>query len=719
MPSTVALCIICKNEEKNLPNLLASVEGCFDQIHIADTGSTDGTVEYLKSRPDVTLHHFDWVDDFSAARNFIFSKSTADYSMWLDCDDVLNGREAFIEWKKTLLDTANYWLAAYHYASDVNGRPVCSFARERVIKTNMGFEWSHFIHEGIAPTPKIGKVSVAYASSWSVKHVRTEEDIKVDRNRNLRIFEKNKGKMNDRLEYYYGKELFEAQQALEAYQQLTKSMDLAGLEFHDRVLCVQYACMAAMNCNQFDKAIELAHKGLRLAPQRAEFYVIIADSYLKLNRFDDAIPYYVAASNCPNPTPDNATFQQPLFTDAKVYAHYPRNQLARVMFHKGKINEAKKYLEEALLLGPDPETGILYSEILNVEKQITIPKKGSVPVADEYVITCPHKSMYLWDEKIIKERGVGGSETAAIRMARELHKQTGKKVRIFMDRPDELEVDGVFYLPHNRTREYFCSCEPKAHIAWRHNVKVTNAPTYLWCHDLGVPEIDNVGVYDKVLALSEFHKSYLMHTFRVPEEKIQVTRNGIDLDRFKDVNLSMKSKNKIVYSSSPDRGLDSAIAVVKKARQMSGIDFELHAFYGLDNMVKLGLHNEVARFKKLINDNPWVKFHGNVKQDELIKHIESAWVWLYPTNFLETFCITALEMLACQVRPLVRAYGALPYTLKDLPATILDSDCVTDEQIEMWAQKLIVASAFEQPKVDMTPYTWESVAKEWLTWLPK
>ena len=32
---------------------------------------------------------FEWVDDFSAARNFAFEKATCDFVMWLDADDVV------------------------------------------------------------------------------------------------------------------------------------------------------------------------------------------------------------------------------------------------------------------------------------------------------------------------------------------------------------------------------------------------------------------------------------------------------------------------------------------------------------------------------------------------------------------------------------------------------------------------------------------------------
>lgn len=715
--TTLALAVICKNERNNLPRLLDSVKDCFDEIHVTDTGSTDGTIEWIETQPHIKLHQFKWIDDFSAARNYAFSHPTTDYVMWLDCDDVLDNREAFIQWKKELLATANYWCATYHYGLDGEGKPVCSFMRERAIKNRIGLSWQHFVHEGIPPASGIEPIKVSYASSWAVKHVRSAEDMKADKNRNLSMFEKNREKMNDRLEYYYGKELFEAGKFLEAYSQLTKAMSL-NQEPHDKILCIQYAAMAAQQCNQWDKVIELAQQGLRLAPHRAEFYLMVGDSYLKTNQFDNAIPSFVAACHCINQAPNDAVFQTPIFTNAGAYEHYPRNQLARIFFHRGKIDEAKAWLEDAMKLGPHAETATLYAEIVKLKDLTSVKPLGSVPVVDEYVITCPQQAMYLWDEDVAKTRGIGGSETAVVRMARLLRNKTGKKVRVFVDRPNTTEFDGVIYAPHTAAREYFYAQAPKAHIAWRHNVRLTSSPTYLWCHDLVAPDIGLTANYDKVLALSEFHKNYLKHIFRVPEEKILVTRNGIDLCRFHGKDFSTKNENKIVFSSSPDRGLERAIRVVEALRQKTGKSAELHAFYGFDNMIKLNLHQQVAQFQKLINDRPWVKFHGNVQQDALVEHLKDAKVWLYPTDFLETFCITALEMLACQVRPVVRQHGALPFTLAGTPATILDRDCQTQDDVDAWVCALEQAMGVEQPAIDMSRYSWDSVADEWLTWLP-
>ena len=68
---TLALAMIVKDEEKDLPALLESVKGVFDEIVIVDTGSTDGTKEIAK-KYGAKVHDFPWIDDFAAARNFSF-----------------------------------------------------------------------------------------------------------------------------------------------------------------------------------------------------------------------------------------------------------------------------------------------------------------------------------------------------------------------------------------------------------------------------------------------------------------------------------------------------------------------------------------------------------------------------------------------------------------------------------------------------------------------
>ena len=100
--ATISLCCIAKNEAHNLPVLFKSIEGCFDELILVDTGSTDDTVEKAKEL-GFKVFYFDWVFDFAKARNYAFSKATSDYVMWIDLDDSLSDANAFRKWRDEIM----------------------------------------------------------------------------------------------------------------------------------------------------------------------------------------------------------------------------------------------------------------------------------------------------------------------------------------------------------------------------------------------------------------------------------------------------------------------------------------------------------------------------------------------------------------------------------------------------------------------------------------
>ncbi|MEW6327176.1 MAG: glycosyltransferase [Thermodesulfobacteriota bacterium] len=83
---TLSLCMIVKDEEKNLPSCLESVRDVVDEIIIVDTGSKDRTVEVARSF-GAGVYHFPWNGDFSAARNESIRHATGDYILYLDADE--------------------------------------------------------------------------------------------------------------------------------------------------------------------------------------------------------------------------------------------------------------------------------------------------------------------------------------------------------------------------------------------------------------------------------------------------------------------------------------------------------------------------------------------------------------------------------------------------------------------------------------------------------
>ena len=78
----LSLCMIVKNEEAVLTRVLASAIQFADEILVADTGSTDRTVE-IAQQYTKHIYHYPWNDDFAAARNFICEKVSTEYWMWL------------------------------------------------------------------------------------------------------------------------------------------------------------------------------------------------------------------------------------------------------------------------------------------------------------------------------------------------------------------------------------------------------------------------------------------------------------------------------------------------------------------------------------------------------------------------------------------------------------------------------------------------------------
>ena len=98
----ISLCMIVKNEEDTIARCINSVKDIVDEIIIVDTGSTDNTLKILKNL-NIVPYRFEWINDFSAARNFSFSKATKDYILWLDADDILNPDD--IELFKNLKNT--------------------------------------------------------------------------------------------------------------------------------------------------------------------------------------------------------------------------------------------------------------------------------------------------------------------------------------------------------------------------------------------------------------------------------------------------------------------------------------------------------------------------------------------------------------------------------------------------------------------------------------
>jgi len=95
---TLAAALIVRNEARCIRRCLESVRPWVDRIVVVDTGSTDDTVA-LARQCGAEVHHLDWPDDFSIARNHALDLTDADWNLVIDADEwISSGGEAMRAW---------------------------------------------------------------------------------------------------------------------------------------------------------------------------------------------------------------------------------------------------------------------------------------------------------------------------------------------------------------------------------------------------------------------------------------------------------------------------------------------------------------------------------------------------------------------------------------------------------------------------------------------
>lgn len=159
---------------------------------------------------------------------------------------------------------------------------------------------------------------------------------------------------------------------------------------------------------------------------------------------------------------------------------------------------------------------------------------------------------------------------------------------------------------------------------------------------------------DKYMVLSPWHKEIIDAAYPLLGGKVVITSNGIKCDLIAEVEaegIPKRNPKKLIYASSPDRGLESLIEIFTRAREYEP-ELELHVFYGLNNIEKLiDFEKRFAHYRAFKErilkamDRPGIFFHGRVSQKELYREWMTAGIWCYPTEFGETSCQPAGSLI--------------------------------------------------------------------------
>jgi tetratricopeptide (TPR) repeat protein len=360
----LSLCMIVRNEERFLGDALTSVQGVVDEICIADTGSTDGTVAIAESF-GARITHIEWRDDFAWARNQALEMANGAWIFVLDADERLapGSRELLRALRSVPPDGRGRWIRCRNY-NDAERETVSSTnAIIRIFPNDPALRYRGTLHE------YVGRLGEATA----LPSERTGIEI---------------------LHRGYTHELMSSRS--KAARNLRVSRAAFESSPDDSVHVYNYA-MSALLAGEYDVAREQLARVLTLSagtPRgfRPMAMVKLAGLYVDDGRALEALPIA-----------DSCVELVPTFPDA----HFARG---RALVALGRYNEARSALEESIRCGLSTAF-----EHFVVDEEVAIWRAAN-EIAGTFVLEKRFAEAREWIAKGIQARP--GERTLMLNLAR-------------------------------------------------------------------------------------------------------------------------------------------------------------------------------------------------------------------------------------------------------------------------------------------------------------
>jgi len=309
-----------------------------------------------------------------------------------------------------------------------------------------------------------------------------------------------------------------------------------------------------------------------------------------------------------------------------------------------------------------------------------------------------------YDGDTLKKRGLGGSESATILMAKELTK-LGFKVTIFNNCNKDSNLaregtyDGVQYFD-NTILDYKSDFKFDIVISLRTIIPFITPNLYkqfegynpqrysaitanarhkaVWMHDtfangdLILEDLLVQGHIDEVFTLSDFHSTYVMNcdhgkrrNMEVLKHKFFQTRNGIVTYK-DDVDIRKKDPHLYVFNAAFTKGMAPLVNDIWPKIKAKIPEAKLICIGGFYVFPGQELDAQGKEWTKMSNDpknkNLGIEFTGVIRQSEIADILERASYKLFPGAFPETFGISSLEAIAYNTPIIGTRFGALEET---------------------------------------------------------
>jgi mannosyltransferase OCH1-like enzyme len=177
--------------------------------------------------------------------------------------------------------------------------------------------------------------------------------------------------------------------------------------------------------------------------------------------------------------------------------------------------------------------------------------------------------------------------------------------------------------------------------------------SFIWAHDIELfnygCDLDVKNILNKwstkingCVCQTEWHKNLFLQQYPELENKIFTINNGILIDKF--TCKPIKFTNRFIYTSCAERGLDRVLELWPKI-----IDVLPDAELFICSYNTFPINDYEKKLDAIIQKHESIKHLGCLNKNKLYELMSCSEFWLYPTNFSETSCITAMEMLMSEV----------------------------------------------------------------------
>lgn len=676
--------------------------------------------------------------NFAQARQVGADEAAHDIQFWIDSDDELVEKNpgqfrALID-RVYLEGRSDTIFLDYLYAFDAHdGATTTTLKRERVYDRRI-YHWKGRCHETAIPKPGVLPRPAAYFSDLETRivHHKDRANNRLADIRNYVIIrrevESDGDKPDPRSIFYLANSargLGRFPECIDLYQRL---LDVSGSR-DDRFAAAYYVAYVYLHesIRRPLDAIDWFFKCVRLKPEDPRGPFGLARAYFFLQKYHESVHWFQVGKLLPEPAyslhsydpthvtvlpyqlaalayqeldqaadacacVDEATRRRPTHPDTKALQAHIANWMAgrklvesvqRVLANSGARDQKQILAKGRLLVS---QLASVPSEL--EEMGLAKPEPPDERAGPDLTIYCG-KAIEEWGPK---SDGLGGSEKSVIQMAKRLQKR-GLRVSVYTNVPPDqrgIDSDGVNWqhygsLDYSRPRDTL--------LCWRSpellELPIPAKRRILWCHDVQDPRRwtdARVQLVDEVWVLSEFHKTTLGPWLPKLESKVRVTRNGVDAALFKRLLADpalVRNPKKIIYASSPDRGVLTAMRIFRRAKELYPEDLrdaELHIFYGFTKLFFQFARDHEYRYVPDVNRDvnlyeyaqavnlfadreEGIKWRGRIGWEQMAKEFCTGGVWLYPTRFDEISCMAAMEAQAGGCLSLVTRKAALAETV--------------------------------------------------------